>query len=351
MRKFIFIILILLIMTSNFSVLAEEEKIQELNSYSWFNEDTQPSYKVSFDKTEFIKDKEAEGWIIKTYEQEDISYAKNYLKEFQKIYPEKIISKYIDNIILLKSINNNGDYYAGTIDDRQIYTAVDIDKDIKQIWIKMVLFHEFYHVRERYYLNNGEKSPYNEFNNLVDSMNLNFYKESGYSFHDWKELDTKKYSKKLYKKGFIREYSLFSKREFMANIAQAVDSGSYLILSNKSEDIKNLMDAYIRGNIEVFRREGYFIDEKFYTEFLPNYISSTDTSTYNKLRGLYTYDKMSLKDIISTYKYLILIIIFMIISYKPISRRYRKLLESQDEKTRRKNWEEVLYGAKTLKEG
>jgi hypothetical protein len=60
---------------------------------------------------------------------------------------------------------------------------------------------------------------------------------------------------------------------------------------------------------------------------------------------------MSLKDIISTYKYLILIIIFMIISYKPISRRYRKLLESQDEKTRRKNWEEVLYGAKTLKEG
>jgi hypothetical protein len=48
---------------------------------------------------------------------------------------------------------------------------------------------------------------------------------------------------------------------------------------------------------------------------------------------------------------LILIIIFMIISYKPISRRYRKLLESQDEKTRRKNWEEVLYGAKTLKEG
>ncbi len=351
MKKFWLIILILIIIVSQSIALAEEQNIDRSESYSWFNKNPDPSYNVRYDKNQFLNNKESEGWIIKTYEEEDIFYAQKYLKDFQRIYPKEIINKYIDDIILIKSINIGGDYYAGTINDREIYAAVDINPNEEQIWMKMVLAHEFYHVREKFYSNDLENSPYKDFSQLVDSMNLNFYKDNGYSFHDWSNLETKKYGRSMFKKGFIREYSLFSKKEFMANIAQGVDSGAYIILSRVSPEIKSLMDAYIKGNIQMFKEEGYYIDEKFYTEFLPNYISSNHTSTYNKLRSLYSYDRVTLEEVIIDNNYLLFILIVSLLLYSPLKRKYNDLLETQEEKSRRIRWEEVLYGAKTLKEG
>jgi len=351
MKKIGLIILILIIITSQSIVLAEEQNVDKSESYSWFNENSNPSYNIRYDKNQFLNNKESKGWIIKTYGEEDIFYAQNYLKEFQKIYPNKIISKYIDDIVLIKSINIDGDYYAGTINDREIYVAVDINPNEEQIWMKMVLAHEFYHVREKYYSKDMENSPYKEFSQLVDSMNLNFYKDNGYSFHDWSNLETKKYGRSMFKKGFIREYSLFSKKEFMANIAQGVDSGAYIILSRVSPEIKKLMDAYIKGNIQMFKEEGYYIDEKFYTELLPNYVSSNNTPTYNKLRGLYSYERVTFQEFALNNKYLLFILIISLILYKPVKRKYNYLLETKEEKSRRTRWEKALYGTKTLKEG
>ena len=350
MKRFILIIIII-ILTSQFTVLAEEQNIDKNESYSWFSEDISPSYNISYEKSKFLINKESEGWEIKTYAEDDIFYVQNYLKEFQKLYPEEIINKYIDDIILIKSININDDYYAGTINDREIYTAVEITPNSEQIWIKMVLTHEFYHIREKFYSGNINDSPYKDFDTLVEAMNLNFYKDNGYSFHDWSSLENKKYGKKLFEKGFIREYSLFSKREFMANIAQAVDGGAYKILTNESKEIKQLMDAYIAGNIRIFEEMGYFLDEKFYTEFLPDYVENTYPVTYNKLRGLYSYKAPTVKDYILKYNYLLAILIIILLINRPINRKYREILESNEEKIRRKNWEEVLYGTKTLKEG
>lgn len=350
MRR-IWIFILILIITSQSLVLAEEQNIDKSESYSWFNKNINPSYNIKYDKNQFLSKKESEGWIIKTYEEENISYAQNYLKEFQKIYPTDIISKYIDDIVLIKSININGDYYAGTINDREMYAAVDINPDEEQIWIKMVLVHEFYHIREKYYNSNLEDSPYAEFDNLVDSMDLEFYKDNGYSFHEWTNFENKKYDKKLFEKGFIREYSLYSKKEFMANIAQGVDSGAYLILSRISPDIKKLMDAYIKGNIKIFKESGYYIDESFYTEFLPNYVKSASPTTYNKLRGLYTYKGLTVEELIFKYNYLLILMLIIFALYRPIKRKYKKILETQEEKSRRMRWEEVLYGTKTLKEG
>jgi len=351
-RRYYLIILVLVIITSqSIIVLAEEQNIFKQESYSWFNEKNSASYNVNYKKNDFLKRKEFEGWDIKTYEEDEISYAQNYLEDFQKIYPDKIIKKYIDEIVLLKSINIDGDNYAGTIHDREIYSAIEINQNSEQIWIKMVLAHEFYHVREKYYSQNAEKSPYKEFSELVDSMNLNFYNNNGYTFHDWSNLKTKKYSRKMFENGFIREYSLFSKKEFMANIAQGVDSGAYLILSRISPEIENLMDAYIKGNIEVFREEGYYIDEKFYTEFLPNHIKNSSPTTYNKLRGLYTYDSVTFEEFILKYGYIIAVFIITFLLYNPIKRKYKDILETQEDKDRRIIWEEVLYGTKTLKEG
>jgi hypothetical protein len=324
--------------------------IVENQYYSWLSDWGDIDYyydrgvEIITDERLCIEDcEQIKGWDIRPYDELEGKNAEGDAIKYLSTYPVDVVGRFVEKIYMVDKLKIRNTNYAGTIVDKSMYTAIDITGNSTQIWIEMVLAHEFFHIREEYYQSNPDIfNPYGKMNKLIDEYNLEFYYNEGYSFSKWSKLFDRKYSERNIEMGYIREYSLFSKREFKANIAQAVDIGAYNILADKSENVKSIMDAYIEGNILLFDGLGYELDEDYYKEHLPDRMRKSDYEGYKKLLTLYNFnDSRMLNRLNSRKAEIILGLVFLYLVFRNMKKFLRVPLD-EEEIQRKKKWESIF---------
>jgi hypothetical protein len=344
------IILIYISIMMSVSSYGDDVDIAENEYYSWLSDWGDIEYyadkgvKIITDERLCIEDcEQIKGWDICTYNELEGKNAQGDAIKYLSTYPAEVVGRFVDRIYMVDKLKIRNTNYAGTIVDKSMYTAIDITENSSQIWIKMVLAHEFFHVREEFYeYLDDEENPYGKMDMLIDEYGLEFYYNEGYTFRKWSEMLERDYSEKNMEMGYIREYSMFSKREFKANIAQAVDMGAYNILSDKSEKVKNIMDAYIEGNIKIFKEMGYELNGEYYREFIPDHMRTTDFEGYKKLLTLYGFsDRRIVETIIDRRTELILGMAFLYLVFRNMKKFLRLPLDEEDIQ-RKKKWESIF---------
>lgn len=352
LKLFVLIILIMAFISMQTATIANGDDIDiaENEYYSWLSDWGDIEYysdrgvEIITDERLCIEDcEEVKGWEIRSYNELEGKNAQSDAIIYLSTYPADIIGRFVDKIYMVDKLKIRNTDYAGTIVDKSMYTAIDITENSSQIWIKMVLAHEFFHIREEYYKSgNPEDNPYYEMDRLIDEYGLEFYYNEGYTFKKWSQLFDRKYSEKNLEMGYIREYSLYARREFKANIAQAVDMGAYKILEDKSEEVRCLMDAYIDGNIRLFKELGYDIDGEYYREHLPDRMRSTDYEGYKKLITLYSFSDSGLLDrFIDRKTEIIAGLVFLYLVFRNMKKFLRLPLDEEDIQ-RKKKWESIF---------
>ncbi|SHJ42898.1 hypothetical protein SAMN02745751_02542 [Dethiosulfatibacter aminovorans DSM 17477] len=351
--KFAVLIILMIFLVSTQALLqasGDDIDIAENEYYSWLSDWGDIEYysdrgvEIITDERLCIEDcEQVKGWNIRPYNELEGKNAESDAIIYLSTYPADVIGRFVDKIYMVDKLKIRNTDYAGTIVDKSMYTAIDITENSSQIWIKMVLAHEFFHIREEYYKSGDEENnPYHEMDRLIDEYGLEFYYNEGYSFRQWSELVNRKYSEKNLEMGYIREYSLYASREFKANIAQAVDMGAYKILAEKSEEVKSLMDAYIEGNIRLFKEMGYELDGEYYREHLPDRMRSTDYEGYKKLITLYSFSDSGVLDRLIDRKTEIIIgLAFLYLVFRNMKKFLRVPLDEESIQ-RKKKWESIF---------
>lgn len=337
-----FIATMILIINNEFlySVEIDISKYETLYKYPWLNKyyDMKDYEKIDLNiltdnNININNTTEYRGWKGDFFNENKANECKKYTYEYLNTYPLEVLDVTINEISILKKLMINDNQYGGTIKNRNIFIAVDLNGLEREVWNKMILAHEFFHLKYNNYDN-----LYKEFVKEIESLDLEYLSDFNINYDDWLKIQEKEFNEKHLKQGFVRRYSRFSKKEHMATIAEAVDNGAYKILAEKSLNTKKLMDAYILGNIRLFKMQGIKIDDEYYTKTLPEYINEKHPYMYNYLEELYNTKREQ-----SYISFVLISIAF--ISYVFLL-LYRKYFRKVDEEKTKKSllWESVLFG-------
>lgn len=324
---------------SFYAVEIDENKDNETYKYPWLNKyyDMKDYEKINLniltdENININNSPEYRGWKGDFFSENKANECKKYTYEYLNTYPLEVLDITIDEINILKKLIINESQYGGTINERNIFIAVNLNGLEREVWFKMILAHEFFHLKYNNYDN-----LYKEFVEQIKLLDLKYLSDSNIDYNEWLKIQEKEFTSKHLKQGFVRRYSRFSKKEHMATIAEAVDNGAYKILAEKSLNTKKLMDAYILGNIRLFQMSGIDIKPEYYTQILPDYIKEKHSYMYNYLEEFY--------DIKREQNYLAVIsilIAFIAYIYLLILRKH---FSKEDEERIKKRllWDDVLF--------
>lgn len=337
---FIVIMIFLINNMSYYAVEIDKSKYDKTYNYPWLNKNyVIKDYKkidlyiLTDNNININSSPDYRGWTFDLFSENKASECKRYTYEYLNTYPLEVLDLTIDTINILKKLTINDSQYGGTIKERNIFLAVNLNGLEREVWVKMILAHEFFHLKFNNYDN-----LYKELVEEIDSLDLNYLSDSNINYSEWLKIQEKEFNEKHSIQGFVRRYSRFSKVEHMATIAEAVDSGAYKILADKSLNTKKLMDAYIVGNIRLFNQCGIEIEPEYYTDILPEYINENHTYMYNYLMKFYNIEEKN--DYTAV---IVLSIVFISYLYFFIIKKY---LRKEDEERTKKRllWESVLFG-------